>query len=275
MTSANEPRRILQLEGRVTADAIERAYAASRTRYLCLTARDPLHYYRRRLLNDVETAYRRLRTPLVAAKRSGDGLVAAKPSGRAEAARAIPARKSILQQQVAKQPSVDFRTPLRSAITEKNLLASRPLTVTARTVAGRRDVASRCTSGSRPCSARSLSKRDQALIEDDFCREVFYRLEGDLLRYSSRRELLALAQQSGVHLFRANFLMAQIVECVRQSRSQKSGVRNQEFESSSQEKKMNESFLNWRRVMLWAGLIGLVLLLYLDALLLEAFYRGQ
>ncbi len=240
MIPANEPRRVLQLEGRATADSIERAYAASRTRYLRLTARDPLHYYRRRLLNDAEAAYRRLRTP---------------------SAPIVPARKSILQQQAAKKTSLDFRTPLRSAVTEKNLIASRPLTVTARTLLGQREL--------------KRSKREEALIEDDFCREVFYRLEGDLLRYTSRRELLGLAQQFGLHPFRANFLMAQIVECVRQGPTQKTGVGNQNFKNGTQEKKMNESFLNRRRLMLWAGLIGLVLLLCIDAFLLEAFYRAH
>ena len=60
------------------------------------------------------------------------------------------------------------------------------------------------------------SRTAPAEIEDDFCREALYRLEGDLLRYSSRQELLGLAAGWGIGAFRANFLMAQIVESVRQ-----------------------------------------------------------
>ncbi len=57
--------------------------------------------------------------------------------------------------------------------------------------------------------------RTTAQIEDDFCREVIYRLEGDLIRFDSRRELLQLAHDEGIALFRANMLIAQIVESVR------------------------------------------------------------
>ena len=54
------------------------------------------------------------------------------------------------------------------------------------------------------------------LIEDDFCLEVLYRLEGDLIRFDSRLELLQIAQQWQIPTFRANMLIAQIVEAVRQ-----------------------------------------------------------
>ncbi|MBN2210679.1 MAG: hypothetical protein JW709_04710 [Sedimentisphaerales bacterium] len=57
--------------------------------------------------------------------------------------------------------------------------------------------------------------RTKAQIEDDFCREVIYRLEGDLIRFDSRRELLQLAHDEGIAVFRANMLIAQIVESVR------------------------------------------------------------
>jgi hypothetical protein len=43
-----------------------------------------------------------------------------------------------------------------------------------------------------------------------------YRLEGDLIRFDSRRELLQIARQWQIDTFRANMLMAQIVEAVRQ-----------------------------------------------------------
>ena len=63
-----------------------------------------------------------------------------------------------------------------------------------------------------------LRNRVQPPNEDDFCREVIYRLEGDLIRYDSRHELLELAHQWGIHAFRANMLIAQIVEAVRQNK---------------------------------------------------------
>ena len=65
-------------------------------------------------------------------------------------------------------------------------------------------------------NAGQVAQRGKAKVEDDFCLEVIYRLEGDLIRYDSRRELLQIARDRKIHLFRANMLMAQIVEAVRQ-----------------------------------------------------------
>ncbi|MBI9015802.1 MAG: hypothetical protein JEZ07_00940 [Phycisphaerae bacterium] len=55
----------------------------------------------------------------------------------------------------------------------------------------------------------------KAKAEDAFCRDVIHRLEGDLIRFDSRRQLLQIADQLEIGTFRANFLMAQIVEAVR------------------------------------------------------------
>lgn len=59
---------------------------------------------------------------------------------------------------------------------------------------------------------------ERAEVEDRFCLSVIYRLEGDFIRYSARQELLGLARQMQIHPFRANLLMAQIVEAVRRHR---------------------------------------------------------
>jgi hypothetical protein len=61
-------------------------------------------------------------------------------------------------------------------------------------------------------------KSKQVEREECFCRETLYRLEGDLIRYESRRELLQWAYEHQIPLFRANLLIAQIVESVRQNK---------------------------------------------------------
>lgn len=65
------------------------------------------------------------------------------------------------------------------------------------------------------CWPAATTPRERDLIEDDFCKEIIFRLEGDLIRFDSRRELLQIAQEWGVPIFQANLLMAQIVESVR------------------------------------------------------------
>ena len=68
---------------------------------------------------------------------------------------------------------------------------------------------------SRYARGNQTPTRKKAQIEDDFCREVIYRLEGDLIRFDSRLELLQLAREKDIPVFRANMLIAQIVQSVR------------------------------------------------------------
>ena len=98
---------------------------------------------------------------------------------------------------------------LREAKKAYDRLSGRAVAVRGRTVAGLRGQvqAREEQQGPRP-----------AEVEDAFCREVIFRLEGDLLRYTSRQELLELAGEWGIGKFRANLLMSQIVEAVRQHR---------------------------------------------------------
>lgn len=95
-------------------------------------------------------------------------------------------------------------------------LSSSVVSLRARTVEGIRgqgsEAGGRLASESRRKDVASMATAE---VEDRFCREVIYRLEGELLRCTSRRELLALGQEWGLGTFRANFLMAQVVEAVR------------------------------------------------------------
>lgn len=64
----------------------------------------------------------------------------------------------------------------------------------------------------------AITPLSSAQIEENFCREVLYRLEGDLIRFDNRRELLALAHHWNLPVYEANMLMAQIVQSIRQYR---------------------------------------------------------
>ena len=105
-------------------------------------------------------------------------------------------------------------------------------------------------------------QRQQAQIEDKLCLEVIYRLEGDLIRYDSRRELLRIAREEGIPLFRANLLIAQIVEAVRQNKLYKPSA----CERACQIKK--ESVGTMKRSILVATVVAAVLAIAVDLLLL-------
>ena len=169
--------RVLQLAGPVSPIDLEQAVAASRSRYTQLTARGPLRFYRHDLLADTERAYRILRQPAAAAN---------------------PPQKTWLARQAQKQSREFTKPPINSPIKTRNFLKGYEITLNARTLAP-------------PKNTAEINR-----IEDDFCRQVLYRIEGPLLRYRSRRELLHLADQTGIHPFRANLLMAQITESIRQ-----------------------------------------------------------
>ena len=188
---------ILQLADFVEQRQLRHAYRASRARYQRLTARGPLRFYRRQLLTDVERAYHAL---TAGAERlsaenhsSGNDKNPFCPSGAA--ARRAARLNTALQEKVS----------LRSAGMKNCPASSQAL-----------PLRSRSLSHLRQQAAEQDQDRQRALIEDEFCREVIYRLEGDLIRFQSRRELLQIASEKGIHLFQANMLMAQIVEAVRQ-----------------------------------------------------------
>ncbi len=169
--------RVLQLSGPASPMDLEQAYAASIRRYMRLTARGPLRFYRHDLLADAERAYRALHQ---------------RPGATARPRETWLARKA--RSRTGHRP----KPPVHSSVKSGNFLKgygaipnSGPLT-----------------------PARTAAEKNH--IEDDFCREVLYRLEGPLLRHRSRRELLCIASQAGIHPFRANLLMAQITESVRQ-----------------------------------------------------------
>jgi hypothetical protein len=155
---------VLQVSAGTTGRHLERAWQASRTRFMRLTSKGPLRFYRHDLLKEADHAYQSL---------------------------SDPSRQSLPAQQV------DRRPPVKSSIRTGTILGHKPLPLAGREL-------------------KKVTRQATAKIEDKFCLEVLCRLEGDLLRFSCRRELLGLAQNEGIHGFRANMLMAQIIESVRQ-----------------------------------------------------------
>ena len=187
---------ILQLDCRGSDTRLAQAYHTTRARFERLTAAGPLRFYRRGLLADADRAYQALR--------SDSNVASTRP-------------KSLLARRVAQQGQQDaFKLPTRSPITTTSILADKAVEFKARSVAHLRQEhsqANHATASNSPCTR---SEHEQALIEDQFCKEVIYRLEGEMIRYDSRRELLALADHMEIGRFRANMLLAQIVEAVRQ-----------------------------------------------------------
>ncbi len=203
---------ILQLRRPVAGEPLECAYRASRARYERLTARGPLRYYRQDLLTEVQRAYRSL-------KQQNQTLMT--PRGLDYPG--VPGSQSVVAKNAARQRALDaLKTRIfpENQLHPKPILPGKPISLTARRVSywqnKQKGQSHRITEQDLSQADTKLAQRRQALIEDDFCREVIYRLEGDLLRYDSRRELLQIAHNQQIHRFRANMLMAQIVEAVRQ-----------------------------------------------------------
>jgi hypothetical protein len=192
---------VLQLSGAVEPKAIERAYRASVARYERLTQRGPLQFYRRELLADAEKAFESLR-------RGGCD------HPRIET-------PSLLRRRAEQMglPVANGHPPVRASERIGPILAGQAEKIRSRSVQFLRDT---------PAEA-AKSERDQAIIEDHFCREVIYRLEGDLIRYTSRCELLKIAADWEIPLFHANMLIAQIVEAVRHNKLYDIGRREKEF----------------------------------------------
>jgi hypothetical protein len=106
-------------------------------------------------------------------------------------------------------------------------LDHRPMSLLARRVANQpRSSNNHTNTYSQPGRSRTWQK---AQIEDNFCREVIYRLEGDIIRFDSRKELLALAKKWNIGLFQANMLIAQIVESVRQNKLYQPSIQERNF----------------------------------------------
>ena len=201
---------ILQLRRPVAGEPLERAYRCSRARYERLTARGPLRYYRQDLLTEAHRAYRALKEPHQDLLKPW-GLKRSQQAGSPSVVAKNAARQRILN---------SLKTSAPSEVKHRSFLSGKPLSLEARSITHWQDKqrrqSSRLTEQDLVQADAKLAERRKALIEDDFCREVIYRLEGDLLRYDSRRELLQIAKTRSIHLFRANMLMAQIVEAVRQ-----------------------------------------------------------
>jgi len=187
---SNDYLTILQLTHPVTPDRLDMAYQRSQLRFLRLTRRGPLRFYRNDLLTAVQRAYKAL-----------------KPSfDPTDATNRLPAKPlSLLARRVAGQRQISDRPPVKLSV-KNGLLPSD------KTTAGR--------FGFPPKQPEltSTDRKKQDQTEDQFCREVIYRLEGDLIRFDSRRELLHLADNWSIPLFQANLLIAQIVESVRQNK---------------------------------------------------------
>ena len=130
--------------------------------------------------------------------------------------------------------------------------ANKPISLLARRIANQRQ------QGRVETTAKSAIAR-----EDEFCREVIYRLEGDLIRFDSRQELLQLASQWKIPLFKANLLIAQIVEAVRQ---------NKLYKPTKQEKKEKNRERKSKRQLLKR--IATILLVTALALLVELLLIG-
>jgi len=218
---SSDYRAILQVYGTVSPERLERAYESSRLRFLRLTvSSSPLRFFRVELLADAERAYRGLREA-----RSLGQLRPMSPLARQAAPQRGTGRSEL---------------SVKSAISKGTILSSAALAVTGRTVAALRRAGSTVGAGvhsreqrsgesSRSSNKVQGQRQQRALVEDRFCREVIYRLEGDLIRYDSRRELLQIAYERGIGLFRANMLIAQIVEAVRSHRLYKPGRSERRF----------------------------------------------
>lgn len=201
---------ILQLRRPVAGKSLERAYKCSCARYERLTARGPLRYYRRDLLTEAHRAYQTLKYPYQA-----------RPAQEGSNRLGVPKSQSVVAKNAVRQNRLDsLKNPVRSEVKNdtRPILTRKLLSLSARRVSQWQNQRNRITEQDLTQADAELAARRQALIEDEFCREVIYRLEGDMVRYDSRRELLQIAAEQKIHLFRANMLIAQIVESVRQNK---------------------------------------------------------
>ncbi len=160
-------------------------------RYERLCSAGPLKYYRVDLLAAAERAYSMLkRSKVIRAEREHD-------SGSV-----VSRRAAVLRQEEARRVNGSYGENMS------------------------------VVSGRKIGNIRTLgqnTEQRQREREDEFCRQVIYRLEGDLIRYDSRQELLRMAGELEINQFRSSLLIAQIVESVRRH-----GV----FEPTTEERKL-------------------------------------
>lgn len=190
---------ILGLNSLPAQAELDQAYRRSCQRYQTLTARGPLRVYRNALLNDCEQAYRQLRAHLQGKQPLPNDEQMWEPTKPT-----TTSSKSVVAKHAAQQDvHLGQKPPIQSDVTRTVKLAGRPLSLRSRMV-------------NRLRPDLHQPEKASAQMEDRFCKQVLIRLEGDLLRYDARQQLLHLADRWGIHRFRANFLIAQIVESVRQ-----------------------------------------------------------
>jgi len=198
--------KVLQLTEPQGEDQLKHAYKLSQARYLRLTRRGPLKFYRNDLLKEAERAYRELKKNLEPDE------VKINPYRKADYIKNPPsvrARQSALEVQAP-----PMKHTVKSVVKTGTILSGAPLKLKSRSLNHLRHNTLRDPS----VVETKMDERGRALKEDEFCREVIYRLEGDMIRFDSRRELLQIAEDKGLNMFRANMLMAQIVESVRQNK---------------------------------------------------------
>ncbi|MBN1844521.1 MAG: hypothetical protein JW810_02480 [Sedimentisphaerales bacterium] len=209
------PLTILQLQLPLSDTSLEKAYRDSRLRVERLTARGPLRYYRRDLLADVRKAYRQLKGE------TRDTGIGPRDAAEKAAPRRVVSRCAAEGGRMTPRPT---RAPLPSdGLPAADLSGLQPMPLRHRQIptwktAGRRTTADETPAVEASSGSEQRARQRRAQIEDEFCREVIYRLEGDLIRYSSRLELLHIAADRAIAPFRANLLIAQIVEAVRQQK---------------------------------------------------------
>ncbi len=197
---------VLQLTEPKGEDHLKHAYKLSQARYLRLTRRGPLKFYRNDLLKETERAYRELKKSLEADEVKVNPY---RKTGYIQNPQSVRVRQASLEEQ-----KHAVKNTVKSGVKTGTILSGAPLKLKSRSLNHlRRNTLSDFTE-----PETKVDERRRALIEDEFCREVIYRLEGDMIRFDSRRELLQIADSKELNMFRANMLIAQIVESVRQNK---------------------------------------------------------
>jgi len=249
--------KVLQLSGPTGHDNLINAYKLSQARYLRLTRRGPLKFYRHDLLQETEQAYRELK------KSISQSETKVNPYRKTVYIKVPP---SIRARQAALNPQTPPKIPsVKSAVKTGTILSGAPLKLKSRSLNHLRHN----TLNDQSTSAPSMNERQRALLEDEFCREVIYRLEGDMIRFDSRRELLQIAENKELGLFRANMLIAQIVESVRQNKLYEPTKKERQLLKKQKKKAQNSP----RRFKAALALIIMALAVVIDLLLIRYLSR--
>ncbi len=190
--SNNYNQNLLHIYGKADLPRIEKAYKRSCDRILRLTSRGEMKYFRTDLLKDLRCAYESLKLSI----------------------------------QPSPAPDKPKKRPM-SLLTKQTLKLGRRYNITRQKppvksfTTGASIIPKDCPDNKRTHNGWAIYEDDQQIkktklqLEDRFCREIILRLEGDLIRYDARGELMQLAKDWKVPLFRANMLLAQIIEAIR------------------------------------------------------------